>query len=102
MNAACLLAAWLLAAEPKGFISEELQPAAHAQAGGQPVDVQRVGHSAPFVGDFDGDGVQDLLVGQYDGGKVRVYRNAGSNSAPVLGGYEWVKAGGQDARVPED
>ena len=26
MNAACLLTAWLLAAEPKGFISEELQP----------------------------------------------------------------------------
>jgi FG-GAP repeat len=101
MTAACILASLLFAAEPKGFISEELQPPTHVQAGGQPLDVQRDGHSAPFVGDFDGDGVQDLLVGQYDEGRLRIYRNSGSNSAPILGGFEWLKAGGQNGRVPE-
>jgi len=102
MTPAFILAGLLFAAEPKGFISDDLRPPTHVQAGGQPLDVQREGHSAPFVGDFDGDGVQDLLVGQYDEGRLRIYRNSGSNSAPILGGFEWLKAGGKLGRVPED
>src|SRR5262245_58207393 len=33
------------------------------EAKGGPIDVE-IGHAAPFYGDFDGDGLNDLLVGQ--------------------------------------
>jgi len=99
---ALIVAGSLLAAEPKGAIAADLQPPEHLEAAGQPLDVQREGHSAPYVGDFDGDGVQDLLVGQYDQGRLRIYRNSGSNSAPILGNFEWLTADGKIGKVPED
>jgi FG-GAP repeat len=79
----------------------ELLPPVPIQAGGRPLDVEREGHAAPFVGDFDGDGVRDLLVGQYFEGRLRVYRNAGTNARPRFEGYTWFEAGGQAGRVPE-
>jgi hypothetical protein len=69
-------------------------------AGKLPLDVQRSGHSAPFVGDFDGDGLPDLLVGQFTDGKLRIYRNVGTRQQPRFDGYEWFKAGGDFGRVP--
>ena len=41
-----------------------------------------VGHAAPLVADYDGDGVNDLLVGQFGDGILKIYRNIGSNSQP--------------------
>jgi hypothetical protein len=78
----------------------DLKPPVQIQAGGQPLDVQREGHSAPFVGDFDGDGVPDLLVGQFDDGRLRIYRNGGTRSRPRFDSYTWFEAGGQIASVP--
>ena len=69
------------------------------EADGKPIDVE-VGHAAPFVGDFDGDGKPDLLVGQFDGGKLRVYRNTGTACAPKFDTYTYFVAGGQTGRVP--
>lgn len=68
-------------------------------AGGQPIDVD-IGHAAPWVADFDGDGVRDLLVGQFGSGKLRIYRNRGSAKAPEFSTFAWFQAGGADARVP--
>jgi hypothetical protein len=42
--------------------SDELAPPVRLEAAGQVIDTE-IGHAAPFVTDFDGDGVQDLLVG---------------------------------------
>ena len=49
-------------------------------AGGAPIDVD--GFAAPFVGDFDRDGRDDLLVGQVGYGRLRIYRNVGTNERP--------------------
>jgi hypothetical protein len=81
--------------------SDELLPPVPIQVGGRPLDVEREGHAAPFVGDVDGDGVRDLLVGQYFEGRLRVYRNVGTNARPRFEGYTWFEAGGQAGRVPE-
>ena len=90
----------LMAATPAD-VAADLELPVVIQAGGLPLDVQRDGHSAPFVGDFDSDGVRDLLVGQYEQGRLRIYRNIGTNAEPRFESHTWFTAGGQDGRVPE-
>lgn len=68
------------------------------QAGGKPIDVD-VGHAAPYVVDFDGDGVRDLLVGQFGQGRCRIYKNTGSDAAPQFGEFKFLEAGGKVAEV---
>jgi FG-GAP-like repeat len=67
------------------------------QAEGAPVRVESPGYAAPCWADVDGDGKKDLLVGQFSGGKIRVYKNLGDGK---LGAGEWLKAGGAVAEVP--
>ena len=67
--------------------------------GDAPINVD-VGHAAPFVADFDGDGLKDLLVGQFGEGKLRIYKNTGTAKEPRFKDFEWFKAGGDIARVP--
>jgi hypothetical protein len=52
------------------------------------------------VADFDGDGVKDLLVGQFGDGILWVYRNVGTNAAPKLAAGVKFKEGKEDGRVP--
>ena len=83
------------AADPAG----ELLPPVRLEAAGKPIDTQ-IGHAAPFVGDFDGDGVRDLLVGQFGDGILWVYRNEGTNDRPKLAAGVKFKDGAKDGRVP--
>src|SRR5262245_49869767 len=78
----------------------ELSTPVKLTAAGQAIDVGRSGHAAPFVGDFDGDGLPDLLVGQFHEGKMRVYLNEGKKGAPRFGKWSWFVAGGKTGRVP--
>jgi hypothetical protein len=73
--------------------------------------------------DFDGDGVRDLLVGEfgdvdfpverlpkrlqeaakkssYSQGKLRIYRNHGTDAKPLFKDYEYLRAGREDASMP--
>ena len=61
-------------------------------AGDRPLDVEREGHAAPFLGDLDGDGKLALLVGQYFEGRLRIYRNVGTRDKPKFDAYTWFEA----------
>jgi hypothetical protein len=67
------------------------------QAGGEPVRVERPGYAAPCWADIDGDGKKDLLVGQFSGGKIRVFKNLGDAK---LAAGEWLNIDGKPAEVP--
>jgi hypothetical protein len=96
-------AVWLVVALAAG-LAESANPSDLAagiklEADGAPIDVE-VGHAAPYFVDFDDDGVKDLLVGQFGGGKLRIYKNSGSNSEPKFDTFTFFQAGGTDATVP--
>jgi hypothetical protein len=57
------------------------------------------GHSGPWVADVDGDGVRDLVVGDFSG-LFRFYLNEGSNRTPRYAKAVNLQAGGVDAKVP--
>jgi hypothetical protein len=75
----------------------EFKPPVRLEGGGAPVRVETPGWAAPCWADIDGDGKKDLLVGQFNGGKIRVYRNLGDGK---LASGEWLKAEGAVAEVP--
>ncbi len=77
----------------------DLAPPVRLEAGGKPIDTEE-SHAAPFVGDFDGDGVRDLLVGQYGDGALWIFRNVGTNQKPVLATGMKFKDGSPNGRVP--
>jgi hypothetical protein len=82
-----------------GDPAKELLPPVRLEADGKPIDTA-VGHAAPFVGDFDGDGMKDLLVGQFGEGILWIYRNVGTNTQPRLAAGVKFKDGKPDGRVP--
>jgi hypothetical protein len=57
------------------------------------------GHSSPWLVDVDGDGVRDLVVGDFSG-LFRYYRNEGTNQHPRYARAVDLQAGGVDAKVP--
>ena len=77
----------------------ELSAPFRVEANGKPIDVE-IGHAAPLLADFDGDKIPDLLVGQFGSGKLRIYRNTGSATAPKFGAFAWFNAGGAEGKVP--
>jgi hypothetical protein len=77
--------------------ASEFQSPVRLKADGVPVRVESPGYAAPCWADIDGDGRKDLLVGQFNKGKIRVYRNLGDGK---LAAGEWLKAEGAVAEVP--
>jgi hypothetical protein len=77
----------------------ELAAPVRIEAAGKPIDTA-VGHAAPFVGDFDSDKVNDLLVGQFGDGILWIYRNEGTAARPKLAAGVKFKDGREDGRVP--
>ncbi len=74
--AALLVSSATFAADPP-----TLDPPFRVSAGDQWIDVD-IGHAAPLRLDWDGDGIDDLLVGQFGEGKLRIYRNVGTQAEP--------------------
>lgn len=78
--------------------AQGLEKPVRLEAAGQAIDTD-VGHAAPYVYDFDRDGKRDLLVGQFGEGKLRIYKNVGTNARPRFEGMSWFEAGGEVAKV---
>lgn len=117
--APCSLAGFQDDATAQAAVADLAAPV-RLQAAGAPIDVT-IGHAAPLVMDFDGDGVRDLLVGEYgrgtfaperlpererarsssySEGKLRIYRNVGTNDAPAFEDFEYLRAGKEYASIP--
>jgi len=67
------------------------------KAGEEWVRVESPGWAAPCWHDVDRDGKKDLVVGQFRGGKMKVYPNQGAGK---LAAGRWLEAGGKVAEVP--
>jgi hypothetical protein len=67
------------------------------QADGALLDVGLM--AEPFMVDWDGDGLNDLLAGQFSPGKVRFYKNVGTNNDPVFEFQNYLQADGSDITV---
>ncbi len=72
----------------------EFDPPVPIQANGVNINVGYGGNASPFVVDWDGDGNQDLLLGQFDGGRIRFYTNTGTHYNPTFGNFEYLQADG--------
>ena len=59
-----------------------------------------VGYAAPFLIDWDGDGLDDLLVGQFGYGRIRIYKNRGTAKQPKYEDFTYFQAGGTTGAVP--
>ncbi len=75
----------------------EFQPPVRLKAGGVAVRVEAPGYASPCWADVDGDGKKDLLVGQFNQGKIRVFKHLGGGR---LAEGAWLQAEGQAAEVP--
>ncbi len=67
------------------------------QADGVTLDVGVI--SDPFMVDWDGDTLVDLLVGQFSPGKVSFYKNIGTSGNPVFTFSNYLQADGVDIAV---
>ena len=56
------------------------------------------GHCGPCIADVDGDGLPDLVVGDFSG-KFHFYKNVGTKSKPVYTDKGFLQAGGVEAHV---
>ena len=99
MNTPITLGLIGLALLPSGEENSELATPFRVKAGESFIDVE-VGHAAPLFTDFDGDGLDDLLVGQFGEGKLRVYRNVGTLGEPRFTEHKLFQAEGADGKVP--
>ena len=69
------------------------------EADGKVIDVE-VGHLVPCAIDWNEDGKKDLVVGQFRSGKIRLYLNHGSDSAPEFGESIFLRAGDEEISLP--
>lgn len=76
----------------------DLEPPIRLVADGKPIKSKNWGHASPCVEDLNGDGLSDLLVGDFSG-KFQVYQNTGTAQSPRYEHRDVLRAGDADAEV---
>jgi hypothetical protein len=85
---------------PIAWGPDTLMPPVRIAAGGELIDVgECISHAGPRLEDFDADGVQDLLVGDFSG-HVHVFRNTGTNQEPVYATGQRLEVNGEVVKIP--
>ena len=67
-------------------------PPYYLECAGVIIDVDYYG--APCIVDWDGDGLKDLITGEFYYGNVRFYQNEGTNDSPVFNSFSYLEADG--------
>ena len=88
VSAVILLSAFAMASAPI------FGPYSWIEATGGRIDVGYYG--SPCIVDWDGDGLKDLVMGQFTNGKIRFYANSGSNDSPVFTDFSYIQSDGSD------
>lgn len=78
-----MFTAFLAAGEPVEFTYS-----GKLASGGERIDVGS--YAAPLFTDWDGDGLNDLICGQFDNGRIRFYRNVGTSENPEFNGFQYL------------
>ncbi len=85
-------------APPSGYAFEA---PVRLTAKGEPIAVDAPGFACPTVADVDGDGADDLVVGQFASGKMKFFRNlASAGQVPQYDEAAWIQSQGKPAEVP--
>ncbi len=92
-----LLTSFLVAAGAALCGAAEFEPAVRLEADGAAIRVESPGYAAPCWADLKGDGRMHLLVGQFNDGKIQVFKHLGANK---FARGEWLQAQGEDAEIP--
>ena len=92
-----LLAALGLFCCPALCGAAEFHPPVRLKAGGVAIRVEAPGYASPCLADVDGDGKMDLLVGQFNKGKIQLFKGLGGGK---FAKGDWLQAEGKVAEVP--
>jgi hypothetical protein len=85
-------------AEPSGY---EFETPVRLMADDEVISVEEPGYACPTMADVDGDGKLDLVVGQFNQGKMHFFKNvAEEGELPAFAKADWIKSGSDPAVVP--
>jgi hypothetical protein len=92
-----LLSVLLLGGSTALCCAADFEPPVRLKAGDAAIRVESPGYAAPCWADLLGNGKKQLLVGQFNQGKIQVFPHLG---AAKFASGKWLQAEGKVAEVP--